>query len=120
MLASQRAIIGAREVKHMDRVPVKLFLMARTVQALEANCKASGLSQSEVVDRFLLHYHAKDPDIALELIMDELGMVTSAMSKEGLAQVFVGLVGLLGETLLAAGIGPPEVQDIMERLGYIE
>lgn len=74
-------------------------ILPQTKKSLDELKEATGLSEGEILDRVLVRWQAKDPQIAAQLILDAIMIHTYLLTPEELSQSIVEVVTVLKNSL---------------------
>ena len=74
-------------------------ILPQTKKSLGELKEATGLSEGEIIDRVLVRWQAKDPQIAAQLILDAIMIHTYLLTPEELSQSIVEVVTVLKNSL---------------------
>ena len=90
-------------------------VLPETKASLDKMCEVSGLSLGEIIDRMALKWHAKDPEHAAQLILDDTIIHTRDLTPEDFNLTVAIVLAVIKESL-----SMDEPQAIKKLLGDIE
>ena len=90
-------------------------ILPETKASLDKMCEVSGLSLGEIIDRMALKWHAKDPEHAAQLILDDTIIHTRDLTPEDFNLTVAIVLAVIKESL-----SMDEPQAIKKLLGDIE
>ncbi len=73
----------------IEKSTISITVLKETEEALKSASNAVGVTVGEIVDRLALNWQVKDPAYAAQMILEEMIIHTSGLSKEEVNDVFV-------------------------------
>lgn len=89
-------------------------VLQQTKDSIEGMCEASGLSIGEIIDRMALKWSAKDPEHAMQLILDDMVIHTRDLSPEDFNLTVAGILTVLKRSL--AKDEPEAIRKVLEEI----
>lgn len=74
-------------------------VLQQTKNSIEGMCEVSGLSIGEIIDRMALKWSAKDPEHAMQLILDDMIIHARDLSPEDFNLTVLGILAVLKRSL---------------------
>lgn len=92
-------------------------VLQQTKNSIEGMCGISELSMGEIIDRMALKWSAKDPEHAIQLILDDMIIHTRNLSSEDFNQTVLGILLVLKRSL--SKDEPNAIKKVMEEIEQI-
>ena len=78
---------------------ISAYVLPITKSSLQEMQEASGLSCGELIDRMVHNWHAKDPEIAAQLILDAISIHTRNLNKKDFNATMCFVLSVIKESL---------------------
>lgn len=92
-------------------------VLQQTKDSIEGMCEASGLSIGEIIDRMALKWSAKDPEHAMQLILDDMVIHTRDLSPEDFNLTVAGILAVIKMSLTKDE--PDAISKVIEEIEQI-
>ena len=90
-------------------------ILPQTKKCLDKLKEATGLSDGEIIDRVLVRWQAKDPQIAAQLILDAILIHTNQLEPDDFNKAIFEVL-----TLLKGSLSDTEPEEIIETIEALE
>lgn len=101
-------------MKKTNLTEITATVLQQTKDSIESMCEVSGLSVGEIIDRMALNWSAKDPDHAIQLILDDMVIHTRNLSPADFNLTVAGILAVLKRGL--AKDEPEAIKKVLEEI----